>query len=119
MKETLLLVGGAVNLLFGLFHVWLATAIQSSKSLSAPDRALMHMLSVAVTCFILFFAYVSFFHRGALLSTELGTAMLVLVALIYLSRAVEEIVFRNAMDFSVMIFVPCLVMGGIYLSLFL
>jgi hypothetical protein len=114
MKQTLLVVGGVVNVLFGLLHIWLGWEFHRATHLSPDDRALIEMLNVGAILFVFFFAYASFFCRKELLSTALGKAVLVLILLMYLSRAVEEIILSPT--FSIVIFATCLLVVGIYLA---
>jgi hypothetical protein len=50
------------------------------------------MFNVGETLVVFFFAYASFFCRKELLTTSLGKAVLTLILLTYLSRAVEEVI---------------------------
>jgi len=107
--RALRVVGGVLNGLFALFHVWLGWRIGGS---GLPDaaRGLMLALNAGGTLFIAFFAY-AFLARGAdLLSTGLGRATLAVCLLLYWSRAVEEIFWFR---FSPAIFVTCLAAGAI------
>jgi hypothetical protein len=116
MSKMLLNFGGIINLLFGVFHLWLVRVIQTSDSFTeAPEmRPLMLVLNIATALLVLFLAYASFFCKRDLLTTRLGKSTLVLAALFYLLRAVEEIIF---MKFSLVFFIPCLLVGGMYVVL--
>jgi hypothetical protein len=70
------------------------------------------MLNAGGTLFILFFTVVSFFCIVDLLTTRLGQLTLSAVVLLYLSRAVEEIIVSD--DFSIVIFATCLLVSIIY-----
>ena len=114
MKQTLLVIGGGLNVLFGLLHIWLGWEFHHATHLSPDDRALMEMLNVGAILFVFFFAYASFFCRKELLSTALGKAVLVLILLTYLSRAIEEVILPPT--FSIVIFAACLLVAGVYLA---
>lgn len=114
MQNTLLNIGGIAQIILGLFHIYLSTAIQKMDSLTAGGRALMQMLNVGGTMLIFFVAYATFFQRDDLLSTSLGRTTLIFVTLFYLVRAAEEIIFRQAAGFSLVIFVVCLAVAGLY-----
>lgn len=114
MKNTLLLIGGVIQVAGSLFHLLMARAIHTSQSLSSDERALMQMLNIGSILMGLFFAYVCFFHRDELLSTRLGNAMVIFISVTYFARAVGEIIFPS---FSLMWFVLCLVVGAGYLSI--
>lgn len=116
MSKILLNFGAVINLLFGAFHMWLGTVIQTSDSFArAPEmRPLMLVLNISTALLILLFAYASFFCKKDLLTTRLGKSILVLAALFYLLRAVEEIIFFK---FSFVIFIPCTLIGVMYIAL--
>lgn len=116
MRKKLLLAGGIVNTIFGLFHIWLGTAIQHSDKLTMEARSLLHAFNVFGTVAIFYFAYMSFFHRRELLETKLGKTVMSLVVFVYFSRALEEFIL---FDFSIVIFASCILAGGIYLALLL
>jgi hypothetical protein len=114
MRQTLLVIGGGLNVLFGLLHIWLGWEFHHATHLSPDDRALMEMLNVGAILFVFFFAYASFFYRKELLSTALGKAVLALILLMYLSRAAEEVILSPV--FSAVIFAVCLLVAGVYLA---
>ena len=114
MKQTLLVIGGGLNVLFGLLHIWLGWQFHRATHLAPDDRALMEMLNVGAILFVFFFAYASFFCKREMLTTGLGKAVLVLILLMYLSRAIEEVILSPA--FSIVIFATCLLVVGVYLA---
>jgi putative effector of murein hydrolase len=106
--------GGSLNVLSGLLHLWLSWEFHRATHLSPDDRALMEMLNVVVTLLIFFFVYASFFRGKELLTTALGKAVLVLIVLMYVSRAIEEIILSPA--FSIVILAMCLIVAGVCLA---
>ena len=114
MSRRLLFTGGILNAVFFLSHLLLGYQIYHLTDLATPYRALMEALNVGVVFFIFFLAYVSLFHGKELLETGLGRAVLILVSVLYLSRAIEEFVLFN---FSAAIFGACLFVGAIYVAL--
>jgi hypothetical protein len=116
MKKILLIIGGIFNTIFGVFHIWMARGIHLSDSFSSEARSLLHAFNVFGIIVVFYFAYISFFQQRDLLSTKLGKATLALVALVYLSRAVEEFIL---FEFSAIIFIPCILLGGLYIALLL
>ncbi|HPG39622.1 MAG TPA: hypothetical protein PLP19_20335 [bacterium] len=113
MKKKLLFVGGIINVLFTIFHVWLAWQISQITGLSSEIHALLLMLAFGGTLMIGFAAYASLFCIQQMLTTRLGKATMILVVLIYSTRALEEIVI--APKFSPLIFSACLVTALVYL----
>jgi hypothetical protein len=116
MKKILLIIGGIFNAIFGVFHIWMARGIHLSISFSPETRSLMQAFNVFGIIVVFYFAYISFFQQQDLLSTKLGKTTLALVALVYLSRAIEEFIL---FEFSFIIFFSCVLVGGIYIFLLL
>jgi len=111
MFKRLMIVGGILNSLFFLFHIFLGYQIQHLAHAAASHRGLLAAFNVAVALFIFFFVYASFLHQKDLLETKLGHAVLGLASLLYLSRAAEEFILFK---FNTRIFVSCLLVGAIY-----
>jgi hypothetical protein len=116
MNRIMLRMGGVVNALFVIFHVWLGYHIHASPGIAAGDRPLMEMLNAGGVLLILFFAISSLCYAQEMLGTKLGKLVLLFVFLLYGSRAVEEIVI--APQFSPAIFIVCALLAGLYLFLF-
>jgi hypothetical protein len=117
MHRPLLIVGGIFNSIFALFHVLLGRQIQVLSGVTPDLRTLMEMLNAGGTIMIVFFAVGSFGFAADILKTKLGKLFLGFVSLLYLSRAVEEIVLSPR--FSVVIFGACMLIALIYLALLL
>jgi len=115
MSKTLLVAGGVLNGLFFLFHLLLGYQIQNLAQVAPPHRALMEALNVGAVLFMFFFAYVSFVHGKELLQTGVGRVVLLLVSVLYLSRAAEEFFLFK---FTPTIFGACVLVGAVYIALF-
>ena len=70
------------------------------------------MLNTGGILIIGFAAFASLFCIDDLVSTSLGKTTLLLIILIYASRALEEIIISPA--FSIVIFISCLAVSAIY-----
>ncbi|MGO9241341.1 MAG: hypothetical protein ACLQBJ_11075 [Bryobacteraceae bacterium] len=116
MPKTLLYVTGFLNLLFGLFHVYLGYEIGVSSTLAQDPRSLLQGLNLANALMIFFLAYVCLMHQRDMLATGLGKAVLLLGTLVYLSRAAEEFFW---FQFSPLMTTACLVVGVLHLILLL
>jgi hypothetical protein len=114
MKKKLLITGGVMNTLFALFHIWLGVAIQGNPAFTPAGKSLMQAFNVFGTGIMFYMAYIAFFLQRDMLETKLGRAMITMSAFIYLSRAVEEFILFK---FSFVFFIPCVVLGGIYVAL--
>jgi hypothetical protein len=112
MNKRLLFIGGILNGLFTVFHVLLGWQIHLTPGLSLQHRVLMQMLNVGGILMVAFATVVSLFYTRDLIGTGLGKATMILIALFYTSRAVEEVVL--APDFSPLIFGVCLIVAIVY-----
>lgn len=89
--EITILTGGVLNLLLALFHIFLCYQIFNAFG-TQGFYPLMQMLSIGGTLMIFFLAYTSLFCVGELLQGKLGLAVIVLNILVYLSRALGEVI---------------------------
>lgn len=112
MKEKLLLAGGVVNALFVLFHLWLLRELYLAPGLTPEVHALLLMLNAGGTICILFFALAFLRYGAEVLGTGLGRLSLLCCALLYGTRALEEIVL--APRFSPPIFATCLLSAALF-----
>ena len=92
-----LLIGGSLfHIAFVIFHLlfWkLFDWINDLKKLSYVNRSIMQILNLRLIFVFLVFAYISFFHSNALLSTQLGKVMIIAMSLFWLLRAIEQVVY--------------------------
>ncbi len=87
----IVIAGGALNLLLALFHVYLCYKIHILYVMT-PIYPLLQMFSVAGTLTVSFLAYTSLRVPEELISTRVGRSVIVLNILVYLSRAIGEVV---------------------------
>ncbi len=114
MKHMKIKLGGIIQALFTLFHIYLAYDISRISTLNADDIIFMQMLNVGGIIIIGFFTYVSFFHSEDLTELRLGRLILWLIIVFYLSRAMEEIMYYGT-QFSRPIFFICLSVSFLYI----
>ncbi len=107
MLNALLILNGVIQLAFALFHVQLGMAISRVTGIG-DARPLMIALNASGTGMFFFFAYASLVPRRQLVTTHLGRAVLVLIAVTYLVRAAEEAVIFH---FNPLVFWSCLGVG--------
>ena len=114
MSKALLIAGGILNALFAVFHFALPSLAQWQNTLSTistDSQAVMYTLNLAAAFTLLVFAFVSVFYRHDLLTTNLGKALSISIALFWLVRAVAQILyFRLGVDGS---WVGVLIFGAI------
>jgi len=111
--KSLLYAAGSLNLLFGLFHIWLGYGFHRSPTIPAVYRGLLQAFNAGGALMIFFLAYACLLRHREMLETGLGKAVLVLGSALYLSRALEEFFW---FAFSPVIFGSCLVTGAIHLT---
>lgn len=115
--KSLIFIGGFFHLAFFVFHLFFWRLFDWRRDLSRlkpVNRGIMQVLNLRLMWIFLVFAYVSFFHADALLTTDLGRAILISIALAWAARAVEQVVFFklkssiSAAFFLVFLFGACL-----------
>ncbi len=96
MNEKLIIAGGIYHSVLIIFHLlfWrLFNWTKSLKQLNVVNQATMQVLNISITFIFFIFSYISFFHTQELLNTELGNSLLVLISILWLFRAVQQIIF--------------------------
>jgi len=117
MRKALIVIGGVFNSFFALFHVLLSWGIHRTTGLPPAVKSLMEMLGISGMLMFFFFAFASLLCWRDLLTTRLGRMVITLIAVVYLSRAAEEVLLTTRI--SPLIFGSCLLVGIIYtLALF-
>ena len=116
MIGKILLTGGIVNILMALFHVYLGYEISQSNSVTEAGMALILALNFALTIVFFFFGYIGIFQRKELVSTRIGKYSLIVIAVIYITRAFEEFIL---FEFSAFWFILCFALGFLYLTPFI
>ena len=118
MAETFIRVGGLYNIAFALFHLlfwWLFNWKEDLPKLSRLNEAFMQVLNLCVVFTFLIFGYISLAHTRELLVTPLGRALLMLIALFWLARAIEQVFFFERDDWGSWVFVGLFLVGtGLY-----
>ena len=114
MGKKVVMLGGALNAIFTLFHVYLGYRIHQFQDIAPGYRGLMEMLNAGGVIVIGLFAYVSLSAAQELLETKVGRAVLWGSFLTYAWRAVEE--FTIASRVSPVILVACLLVAAVYMT---
>lgn len=94
--ETLIKAGGFFNIGLVLFHLsfWrLFNWQEDLKNVSSLNSAVMQVLNISLTVVFIIFCYISLAHTTELLTTPLGHSLLVLMALFWLARSIQQILF--------------------------
>ena len=113
MNEKLIVAGGIYNILLILFHVsfWkIFNWPESINSLSRVNKSTIQVLNISITFIFFVFSYISLVHTDELLSTELGHSILLLISLLWLFRAVLQLIFyklKHSASLGLFIFFVC------------
>lgn len=114
--ESIIKAGGFYNFAFAIFHIFFWKIFRWNpdlKKLNFLNRAIMQVLNLCLTFCFLLFAYVSFFHTAELLTTGLGNTLLVGIAVFWLLRAIEQVIFFNLTHWSSGIFLLIFIAGAV------
>lgn len=96
MSETLVRIGGAYCLAFAVFHLFFWRLFRWRRELAKlgfVNRQVVQILNLCLTFAFVVFAVPSLFFAGEMVGTGLGRTLLGLIALFWLLRAVEQVVF--------------------------
>ncbi len=92
----LLRIGGVLNILLAVFHFMFWKLFDWPTTLGClldTQQAIMQVLNIHLGLVIAFFGYVSLFYPDDLLNSKIGKHLLLLIALFYLVRTVNEGIF--------------------------
>jgi len=110
MRKIILEICGIFHAIFFGFQVFLTYLFYKNPNADQFGTRHITVIYAVWSCLaILFFAYISIFHSKDVFSTKLGKATLVLIALFYFIRAIEEITFFQVGVLKM--FIPCLVVA--------
>jgi hypothetical protein len=94
--ETLIIAGGFYNIGLVIFHLlfWRLFSWDTDlESLTVYNKAIMQVLNISLIIVFVIFAYISFKHSHELVTTPLGNTLLLLMALFWMARTVQQILF--------------------------
>jgi len=118
--ELLIKAGGIYCLLLVMFHLLFWKLFNWSKELprlSPLNQAIMQVLNLSLTLVFVIFAYISLFHTEALLVSALGRALLGLMALFWLFRGIQQIVFFKLEHWLSWVFLVFFLSGTVIYSI--
>jgi hypothetical protein len=94
LAEISLFAGGVFNLGFTIFHLFFWKLFDWKKdlaSLTPVNRSVMQILNLCLTFMIFLMAYVSLLLPNEMLTTSLGSILLIAFALFWFLRMLEQI----------------------------
>ncbi len=114
--ELLIKAGGIYNIVLVIFHLlfWrIFNWKEDFRSLSFLNRAIMQVLNLSLTLAFVIFSYISLVHTKELISTSLGQSLLGLIALFWLARSVEQVVFFKLKNWRSIAFLVFFLVGTV------
>lgn len=114
--ELLIKAGGIYNIVLVIFHLlfWrIFNWKEDLRSLSFLNRAIMQVLNLSLTLAFVIFSYISLVHTKELISTSLGQSLLGLIALFWLARSVEQVVFFKLKNWRSIAFLGFFLVGTV------
>ncbi|HET8562957.1 MAG TPA: hypothetical protein VFM35_03675 [Candidatus Binatia bacterium] len=118
MAETFIKAAGLYSIVFAVLHLlfwWLLDWKEELRKLSAVNEAIMRVLNLGVAFTFVIFGYISLAHAHELLVTPLGRVLLMLIALYWLARAIEQVLFFEHRDWGSWVFFALFLVGtGLY-----
>lgn len=118
MNESLIIAGGFYNIILILFHLMFWRIFNwpdSLRALNFINRATIQVLNISLTFIFIIFSYISFVHTQELLTTPLGHSLLVLITILWLARAVQQVAFYKLRHWGSWAFTVFFLIGaGLY-----
>jgi len=114
--EILIKAGGVFSICFVIFHLLFWKIFhwrEDLRSLSFLNRAIMQVVNLSLTFVFAIFGYLSLAHSEELLQSPLGHSLLVLIALFWLLRAVEQAVFFKLKHWGSVAFLVVFLLGSL------
>ena len=97
--HTVIKIGGFYNLAFLVFHAMFWKIFKWKNELpklTHINGAIMQVLNLCLMFCFLLFGYISLFHTSELITSSMGRALLLLMALFWMVRAIEQLVFFSS-----------------------
>jgi len=118
--KNLVKIGGAINLLFVVFHLSFWSIYgwpQSLACLAVTERAIMQVLNIHTAYVLGVFAFLSMAFSGELTTTRLGRSISVAIGVFWILRAVNQAVFWGISPFVCWaIIAVCLGIAALYFT---
>ena len=96
MSKKLIYIGGGISFIFAIFHFsfwYLFDWPNSLSCLNDDNIGIMQSLALHCSILVLIISYLSIFHVKSLLENKMGNIILLLIALFWFLRIIEEIYF--------------------------
>ena len=113
---TLIKIGGLFNLALAIFHLFfwqLFNWREDLRSLSYLNRGIMQALNLTLTFVFIVFAYLSLVHTYELYLTTLGRSLLLSISVLFMLRAIMQVVYFRLMHWGSRAFLVLFIAGGL------
>ena len=113
---TLIKIGGLLNLALAVFHLlfWrLFNWREDLRSLSHLNRGIIQALNMTLTVVFIAFAYLSLVHTYELYLTTLGRSLLLSISVMFMLRAIMQVVYFRLMHWGSTAFLVLFIAGGL------
>ena len=117
LAEVSLFAGGIFNLGFTVFHLFFWKLFDWKRdlaSLTPVNRSVMQILNLCLTFMIFVMAYVSLLLPQEMLTTDLGSMLLIAFALFWFLRMLEQIFVFEVKGRLSLIFTLIFLLGSIF-----
>jgi hypothetical protein len=114
--DSYIIAGGVFSAAFAVFHLFFWKLFrwrEALAKLTSLNRAVVQVMNLCLTFVFVIFAYLSLAHAAELLSTGLGRTLVVLIAVFWYLRALEQIVFFGLRKPLSIAFLVVFVIGGL------
>ncbi len=114
--DILVSIGGIYCFAFAIFHLlfWrIFNWADDLSSLSFLNRAIMQVVNLSLTFVFVIFGYVSLLHPKEMLETHLGRNLLALIAIFWLFRAIQQVVFFKLSHWGSVVFLTIFLIGSL------
>lgn len=116
MEKILLIIGGIYNLGFAIFHIFFSKIFRwkaDLRSVMEINKGIMYVMNLCLIYVFIFFSYISIFQYDLLLTSKLGSIVLVFISLFWFFRAVEQVLFFDIKKPVSIVFTIVFLIGGI------
>ncbi len=119
-KVSLILISGAFNLIFGIFHIafwWLFRWRTELRRLNFANRAIMQILNIQIIYYLFLTATICFLFPLQLSETNYGALFLISCSLFWAIRSIQQFIFLKVNKPVVHILTALFFLGTILFAL--
>ena len=118
-SDIYIIIGGIYTFGFLVFHLLFWKIFNWKKGLrllNPVDKSTIQVLNISLSFIFFIFAFISLFHKNDLISTDLGSSILLLISIFWFFRSALQIYFYSLKNkFSLLLFFIFILGGILYL----